>query len=146
MNKTESTTKRMKEFSKWLLSLSPDFISLSEIADGTRRIFDLSYCSIHVCADGRWHHYTGSASDSLSKYVGDSLKVTHDHQAGVVELAEEQSLGVRYSTIQGASGPIAVLAVRSDSLSMDTIDTIASMIGMLLQEILRDRTVTAASL
>ena len=146
MNRHELTEKRMKNFGEWLLSLPEDRVTLSEIAAGTRRIFDLQYCSIHVCADGKWHHYTGSASDNLSRYVADSLKVAKDHQAGVIELAEEQSLGVRYSMIQGQWGPIAVLVVRSEYLSMDAIDTIASMIGMLLIEILKDRTETVVSL
>lgn len=146
MKAFEVTAKRMKEFGGWLLSLPQEFVTLSEIAEGTRRIFDLSYCSIHVFADGKWHNFSGSSFDGLSKYVADSLKETQDHQAGVVELAEEQSLGVRYSMIQGPSGPIAVLVVRSDYLSMDAIDTIASMIGMLLLEILRDRIETAVSL
>ena len=146
MKTLEMTATRMKEFGAWLLSLPPEFITLSEIAEGTRRIFDLSYCSIHVCADGKWHHFTGSSFNDLSRHVADSLKVTQDHQAGVIELAEEQSLGVRYSMIRGPQGLIAVLVVRSDYLSMDAIDTIASMIGMLLLEMLGERSETPVSL
>ncbi|MCI0416531.1 hypothetical protein L0222_27500 [bacterium] len=146
MNTLELTAKRMKEFGLWLLSLPEDLVTLSEIAEGTRRIFELNYCSIHVCADGKSHHFSGSSTDSLSKYVADSLKVTEDHRTDVIELAEEQALGVRYSTIRAAPGLVAVLAVRSDYLSMEAIDTIASMIGMMLLNILRDRTEPALSL
>ena len=146
MNALELTAKRLKEFGTWLLSSPQEFLTLSGIAEGTRRIFDLEYCSLHVCADGKWHHFSGSSIGKLSKYVSDSLRKTHDHRASVLELAEEQTLGVRYSTIRDTEGSIAVLAVRSNYLSMEAIDTIASMIGMVLLDILRDRTERPVSL
>jgi hypothetical protein len=91
-----------------------------------------------VYAEGKWHHFSGTAVGDLSRQVADSLKVKLDHPTGVIELAEEQGLGVQYAPIRAASDALAVLVVKSDYLTTEAIDTIASMIGVLLLDILKD--------
>jgi hypothetical protein len=53
-------------------------------------------------------------------------------------LADEQFLGVRYSKINTGTESFAVLAVKSDYLTNDALDTPASMIAIRLIEILRE--------
>ncbi|HEY4491840.1 MAG TPA: hypothetical protein VI958_07540 [Acidobacteriota bacterium] len=134
----ETTLRQLNDFRLSLLSLPRDLISLSGIAENARRIFSLEYCSIHVYSEGRWHHFSGSSIGSLSKQVADTLKATQDHPTALMELVEEQSLGVRYSRIRTGSESFAVLAVKSEHLPPDAIDAIASMTGILLLEVLRE--------
>jgi len=99
-NDLQVTLARLKEFSSWLLLIPRHTMTLSAIAEGAVRIFSLDYCSIHVYAEGRWHHFSGTSIGNLSRNVADSLKIPQDHPTDLLELAEEQSLGVRYSRIR----------------------------------------------
>ncbi len=137
-NDLEFTLGRLKEFGSWLLLMPKDTMTLSAIAEGAVRIFSLEYCSIHVYAEGKWHHFSGTSIGELSRDVADSLKNPQDHPTDLVELAEEQSLGVRYSRIRTSEQYIAVLVVRSSYLSSQAIDSIASIIGIVLNEALRE--------
>lgn len=134
----EFTLRGLKEFGSWLLLLPAETITLSEIAEGAVRIFSLEYCSIHVYAEGKWHHFSGTSVGKLSRDVADSLKIPQDHPTDLIELAEEQSLGVRYSRIRTSDQHIAVLVVKSNQLSSQALDAIASIIGIVLNEALRE--------
>lgn len=110
----EFTLARLKEFGSWLLRSNA--ITVSEISQGAIKIFSLQYCSIHIYGDGASYN----------------LKISNDHPAGLLKLAEEHSLGVRYSNIRIGSKNIAALVVKSDYLSRDALDAIAFMIGITL--------------
>ncbi len=133
------TVARMKEFSAWLLSLPRDMLTLSTIAENAVRIFSLEYCSVHVYAEGKWHHFSGTSLGKLSHEVADHLKNTTDHPTAMMELIDEQALGVRYSRVQAGHDSLAVVAIKSKYLPTPDIDSIASMIGILLSETLSDR-------
>jgi two-component system sensor histidine kinase KdpD len=134
----EFTLKRLKEFGTWLLSMPRPAITLSEIAEAAVRILSLQYCSIHVYAEGKWHHFSGTSVGELSREIADNLKIPKDHPTDLLELAEEQGLGVRYSRIHTAGEPIAVVVVKSNYLTREALDTMASMIGMVLTESLKE--------
>ncbi|HSE39981.1 MAG TPA: DUF4118 domain-containing protein [Acidobacteriota bacterium] len=137
-NDLEFTLGRLKEFGSWLLLMPKDTMTLSGIAEGAVRIFSLEYCSIHVFGEGKWHHFSGTSIGKLSREVADSLKNPQDHPTDLVELAEEQSLGVRYSRIRTSDQYIAVLVVKSSYLTSEALDAIASIIGIVLNEALRE--------
>jgi K+-sensing histidine kinase KdpD len=137
-NDLEFTLGRLKEFGSWLLLMPKDNMTLSAIAEGAVRIFSLEYCSIHVYAEGKWHHFSGTSIGELSRDVADSLKNPQDHPTDLVELAEEQSLGVRYSRIRTSEQYLAVLVVKSSYLTSQALDSIASIIGIVLNEALRE--------
>ena len=135
----ERTLASMKEFGIWLISKRPDEVTLSGIAEGAVRIFALEYCSIHVYAQGIWHHFSGTSVGNLDRQIAESLKVTIDHPTGILELAEEQGLGVRYAPIRTGQDPIALVVVKSSYLTDGAIHTIASMIGTALVEIVKNK-------
>jgi two-component system, OmpR family, sensor histidine kinase KdpD len=138
----EFTLGRLKEFGTWLLSTPSQQITLSGIAEAAVRIFSLQYCSIHVYAEGKWHHFTGTSVGKLSQEIADKLKMAEDHPTDLVELAEEQGLGVRYSRIRTGEDAIGLLVVKSEYLTPNASDSIAAMIGMVLAECLRDTHLT----
>jgi two-component system, OmpR family, sensor histidine kinase KdpD len=135
-NDLEFTLGRLKEFSSWLLLLPRANMTLSAIAEGAVRIFSLEYCSIHVYAEGRWHHFSGTSVGNLSRDVADHLKIPEDHPTDLIELAEEQSLGVRYSRIRSSDQYIAVLVVKDHHLTTQALDAMSSIIGIVLNEAL----------
>jgi K+-sensing histidine kinase KdpD len=133
----DTSLKQLREFSSWLSQVHHDFVTLSEIAEGAVKNFLLKYCSIHVYAEGKWHHFSGTSIGELSQHVADILKSNQDHPTNILELAEEQGLGVRYSQIRTGNESFAVIAIKGD-LPQEAFDTFASMIGLLLAEILRE--------
>lgn len=135
-NDLEFTLARLKEFSSWLLLMPRDSMTLSAIAEGAVRIFSLEYCSIHVYAEGRWHHFSGTSVGKLSRDVAEHLKIPEDHPTDLIELAEEQSLGVRYSRIRSSDQYIAVLVVKDHHLTTQALDALSSIIGIVLNEAL----------
>jgi K+-sensing histidine kinase KdpD len=137
-NDLEFTVRRLKEFGSWLLLMPGDTMTLSAIAEGAVRIFSLEYCSIHVYAEGKWHDFSGTSIGELSRDVADSLKNPQDHPTDLVELAEEQSLGVRYSRIRNSDQYIAVLVVKSSYLTSQALDAISSIIGIILNGALHE--------
>lgn len=138
----EFTLARLKEFGSWLLLMPRGTMTLSAIAEGAVRIFSVEYCSIHVYAEGKWHHFSGTSIGKLSRDVADSLKNPQDHPTDLVELAEEQSLGVRYSRIRTSEQYLAVLVVKSNYLTSQALDAIASIIGIVLNEALHETPLT----
>lgn len=126
------TQTRMNEFGKWLLSVKPDAVTLSSLAEAIVRIFVLDYCSIHVYSGGKWHHHTGSATGELASGIPEILQNTQDRPTQIVELAEESGF-VRYSRIQTGQESTAVLAVKSEYLPAEAIENLGSMIGMKIE-------------
>jgi two-component system, OmpR family, sensor histidine kinase KdpD len=127
--------KTMKQFIKyieWLLATPYDQISLSGIATETSNIFSLEYCSIHVYDEGKWNHFTGIAETSVSKEVNDKLEYYRDHPTQLKDLTNESLLGVRYMQIKKGITPVAVLAIKSNTLSAEAMEAIAYMIGVRL--------------
>lgn len=131
---------QLKQFGVWLLSVPQDMLTLSGIAEGVVRHFSLEYCSIHVYTEGRWHHFSGTATSETSRQIADRLGFLEDHPTNLMELVDENGLGVRYVQINQGMKPLALLVVKSKSLSADAIGTIAYMIGARLGEILHKQT------
>ena len=123
---------QLKEFGERLLSMRNDDLTLSEIAKEALSVFSLEYCSMHVYGDGKWRHFTGSAASNISQEVENYLKVFKDHPIDVMDLVEENMLGVRYSRINKGKEPFALLAVKSKTLPTEVIGTIASIISVRL--------------
>jgi hypothetical protein len=117
------------------LSISPDQQTLSGIAKEALNIFSLEYCSIHVYGEGKWQHFTGSAANDISAVIENRLAPLKDHTTDLMELADENLLGVRYQQITMGKTMLALLAVKSKTLPADAIGTIAYMIGVLLSTI-----------
>jgi two-component system sensor histidine kinase KdpD len=131
-NVLAKTLVQLKEFGAWLLSLPQDRLTLSGIAGETLKIFSLEYCSIHVYGEGKWRHFTGSAGTNLSQEIENGLKFFQDHPTELMELVDENMLGVRYMRINKGTATQALLAVKSRTLPAEAIETIAYMIGVRL--------------
>lgn len=132
----EERLKQLKEFGLWLLSLPRDQITLPAIASGAVRFFALQYCSIHVHAEGKWQHFSGSAVGDLSRQVSERFRSSEEYPTRLLDLVDEAALGVRYSQILRGVEPVAVLVVKSDDLPVNALNTMACMIGVLVPEIL----------
>ena len=121
---------QLNAYGKWLLSIPNDQLTLSGIALETLRIFSLEYCSIHVYGEGKWKHYTGTASSDMSQEIDARLKYIQDHPRELMDLVDENRLGVRYIQISTNMTPLAALVVKSETLPPDALRLIASMIGV----------------
>jgi K+-sensing histidine kinase KdpD len=137
-NVLNKTLVQMKEFGEWLLSVHKDRLTLTGIAQKVLTTFSLEYCSIHVYGEGKWQHFSGTATNEISKEIEDQLKVFHDHSRNLLELADENILGVRYVQISKGPSTLALLAVKSETLPAEAAGTIASMIGVQLGTIMAD--------
>jgi two-component system sensor histidine kinase KdpD len=126
----------LTEFNAWLLSVPHDLITLTGIAENAVRILHLEYCSIHVYAEGKWHHFTGNSLGGTTQRVAKQLKITEDHPTTVMELAEEQGLDVRYAQVRTGPKSFTVVAVKSKDLPTQAIHMMASMIAILLTQAL----------
>ena len=129
MKKVTTGLRMMNAYSSWLLTIPCAQITLSEMAAGAVRILSLEYCAIHVHTDRRWHHYSAVSRNDISAQT-DSLKIRGVHPTSLAELAEEQTLGVRYAQIRRGSELFAVLAVKGGNFPAETIDTLANVIGL----------------
>jgi two-component system, OmpR family, sensor histidine kinase KdpD len=129
---------KLKEFGEWLLTIPPDKLTLSGIAQKTLSVFSLEYCSIHVYGEGKWQHFTGTAVPSISKEIESRLKAIQDHSTDLMELAEESEMGVHYAQIRKGTSTLAVLAVKGGTLPFEAVGTIASLIGVQLNLIMKD--------
>jgi len=126
------TLKQLKEFGEWLSAMPTDRINLSGIAKETLRIFSLEYCSIHVHGEGKWQHFSGAASSEVAPEIETQMKYLHDHSRDLMELADENLMGVHYMSINTGTTPLALLAVKSRTLPTDAIGTIAGLIAVKL--------------
>jgi len=132
------TLTQLKAFGVWLLSIPDDRLTLSGIAEEATRIFSLEYCSIHVYSEGKWRHFMGAAASDISREIANQLSLK-DHPTDLMELVDENALGVRYIQIHQGTALLAVLAVRSVTLPTNAIGTIAYMIGGRLMEIIKNQ-------
>lgn len=131
-NALDKTLAQLKEFGEWLLSVPNDQFTLSGIAQEALRIFSLEYCSIHVYGEGKWKHYTGVSTSDISQEIENRLKFLQDHPADLMDLADESILGARYIQINKGATRLALLAVKSKTLSAAALKTMACMVGVQL--------------
>lgn len=131
----ETTLDHYQKFGFWLLSKTDDQLTLTEVAKEALTLFHLQYCSIHVHSEGKWQHYIGSASSIISKEI-ESLIVKKDHIMDVAELSDESDLGVRYFQIKKAGQIFALLAVKDNNLTSESLSAIAYLIGLRLSNVL----------
>jgi hypothetical protein len=124
------TMVQLKKFGERLLSMPHDQLTLSGIAREALHIFSLEYCSIHVYGEGKWRHFTGAAPPNIPEEIEKRLNFLKDHPTDLIELAEENMLGVRYMQIIKGTTLFALLAVKSRTLPTDALGTIAYLIGV----------------
>jgi K+-sensing histidine kinase KdpD len=135
-NKLNDALIRMKEFGKWLTSIPNDQLTLSKIAEEALRIFSFEYCSIHVYGEGKWRHFTGSAaSPDISHSIETHLTTHQDHNADLMEIVDENMLGVHYAKMGGGSEPQALFVVKTEKVSTDAVGAIAAMVGIRIKDI-----------
>jgi len=132
----DKTLLQFNEFGEWLISQQLEELTLTGISDKAVKIFSLDYCSIHVFGEGKWQHFTGSASPHLLENVKTELNNIQDHYTNLLELAVENSSGVIYKQINKNAAPLVFLAVKSKTLTFDAIGTIAYMIGIRLTAVM----------
>jgi K+-sensing histidine kinase KdpD len=126
----------LKAFGAWLLSTPNEQLSLSQIAQEALGLFSLEYCSVRAYSDGKWRHFTGSAKlDIAHKIEKGALNLISDHPNNLEELIDEEMLGVHYTQVYRGPELHALFAIKSDSLPLNIVDTIAAMIGLRLLEV-----------
>jgi two-component system, OmpR family, sensor histidine kinase KdpD len=130
---------QVKEFGEKLLSVPYDQHTLSGIAKLALDIFTMEYCSIHVYGEGKWQHYTGAAASESSQEIENRLKAIQDHPTDIMELADEEILGVKYRQIHTGTNELALLAVKSKTIPGEVLSAIAYMIGVLLHTIMKNK-------
>ncbi len=129
----------LKEFGVWLMSIPDNQLSLSKAAHEILRVFSLEYCSIHVYDDTKGYHCTGTASLKGSSKIeseGDSFK---DHEADLIDLADENMLGVQYIKVAEGKNPRAVLVVKTDTVPASVLGAIAAAVGIRMMEIMKNK-------
>ncbi len=130
---------QLKEFGEWLLSMPHHGLTLTGIAQKALAVFSLEYCSIHVYGEGKWQHFTGAAATDIPAEIENRLKFFQDHSRELMELADEDMLGVRYVRISKGTATLALLAVKSETLPCEALGTIAYMIGVQLSVIMDNK-------
>lgn len=131
---------RMKEFGGRLMLITNDQLTLSKIAEEALRIFSLEYCSIHVYGEGKWSHFTGSAASSdISHTIEVHFNTHQDHTTDLMEIVDENMLGVQYVKINENAGHQVLFVVKTRTLSTDTIGAIASMLSIRIMEIMKNK-------
>ncbi len=125
----------LKEFGAWLSSVPDDQVTLSIIAQKALEVFGLEYCSVREYGIGKWNHFSGTAARDISQEIeNSSLKYINDHPTDVMEFADENILGVRYSQVYVGRLPRALFAVKGDSLPAAFLDIIAHAISLRLSQ------------
>jgi two-component system sensor histidine kinase KdpD len=130
---------QLKKFGEWLLSMPHDRLTLTGIAQKALAVFSLDYCSIHVYGEGKWQHFTGAAATDIPNEIENRLRLFQDHSRELMELADEDMLGVRYVRISKGTATLALLAVKSETLPYEALGTIAYMIGVQLSAIMENK-------
>ena len=125
----------LREFGEWLSSMPNSQLTLSGTAQEALRVFSLEYCSIHVYGEGKWRHLTGSSTVEVSPEIEPRLKYFQDHPADLIDLAEESLLGVRYMRINKGTTPVAVMAVKSNTLPAEALEALACLVGVRLSTV-----------
>lgn len=130
---------QLKAFGAWLLSTPDDQLTLTVIAQKARHEFSLEYCSIHVYGEGKWQHFSGSAASDISQGIERRLEAGQDHARNLMDLADENMLGVQYMRIDAGTAPLALLAVKSSTLPDVALGALAYTIGVRLSALLKDK-------
>jgi len=138
VNEMDKALTQLTKFGVWLLSIPDEKLTLTGIAEEATRIFSLEYCSLHVYSEGKWCHFTGTAASDISREIESHL-LLKDHPTDLMEMADENALGVRYMEINQGKMMLALLSVRSMTLSTSAIGTMAYMIGIRLMKIMKDK-------
>jgi len=128
----DKTLAQLKEFEEWLLSTPNGPLKLSVIAQEALRIFSLEYCSIHVYGEEKWRHFTGVASSEISQKIETRLNSIQDNSRDLMDLVDENMLGVRYMQISNGKTPLTALVVKSETLPTDAMKIMAGMVGVKL--------------
>jgi K+-sensing histidine kinase KdpD len=136
-NALDRALAQLKELAAWLLSTPDDRLTLTGIAEAATRLFSLEYCSLHVYGEGKWRHFMGAAASDCSRETADGL-LLKDHPAKLMDLVDENALGVRNIQINRGTTPLAMLTVRSTTLPTSVIAAMAHAIGVRLVGIMRD--------
>jgi hypothetical protein len=126
-NALDRALAQLKELAAWLTG----------IAEAATRLFSLEYCSLHVYGEGKWRHFMGAAASDCSRETADGL-LLKDHPAKLMDLVDENALGVRNIQINRGTTPLAMLTVRSTTLPTSVIAAMAHAIGVRLVGIMRD--------
>jgi len=130
---------QLKKFEEWLLSVPGENLTLTGIAEEASNIFSLKYCSIHVHGNGKWQHFTGATKSTMSRKIENNLETLQDHPIDVMQLAEENMLGVEYINIFKNRELFALLAVKSKTLPVVVMETLAYSIGIRLSTIMESK-------
>ncbi len=131
------TMVQLKAFGENLLSIPKDQLTLSGIAQAALNSFSLEYCSIHVYGEGKWQHYSGKAFTGIFRMVEKKVDTLPHYPTDLMELADENMLGVQYMQIKKGTATQALLVVKSKTLAAETLGAIASMIGVQLSIIMK---------
>jgi K+-sensing histidine kinase KdpD len=113
---------------RWLLSTKNEDLSLVSIAEETVRLFQFQYCSLHVYSFGKWDHAFGAAGSPMSQDVEARVQ-TIDQPLDWAVMVTETDLGVRYIPVRNRDQAYAVLAVKDEKATPETLRTIAYLIG-----------------
>ena len=121
---------QLNHFGDWLLSSTPDQFSLSNVAKQVCHFFPIEYCAIHIQAEGKWHNSSGNWTTNPD--IPELLRIPEDHSPGVLELAEEQLLGVRNIPLQSQDKTIGLLVLNSTALPEEMEQAMANLITLFL--------------
>ena len=137
VNELDEALGQLKEFGVRLLSIPDDQLTLAKIAEEAKSVFSLEYCSIHVYKEGNWHHFMGAAASDRSREFTDRLSL-QDHPTNLMELVDENGMGVRYMQICQGSTLLALLTIKSLTLPTSVIGPMAYAIGLRLMEVMKN--------
>ena len=112
----------------WLISAKNEELTLVAVAEELVRLFRFPYCSIHVYALGKWEHAVGSARTGIFEQVEGQVQKIDVPLDWTVMVAESE-WGVRYVPIKRGVEAYAILAVKDDEATPDTLKLIASLVG-----------------
>lgn len=133
----ESETKRkelekgdlnLSKFVPRLFSIAPGELTLSMLAEETKRIFELDSCSIHLHESGQSEYRSGSSEAHGKSESGQDVNTTFDR------LADETGQDVRYFAIDAGGGRNGVLIAKTAHVPAETLKTAASLISIVLKE------------
>jgi len=126
-----SAMANLTELGRWLIAVPNDELTLAAIAEETARLFKFSYCSIHVYSFGKWDHAYGSARSVLSDQVEEGVQKI-DLPLDWTVMVTESELGARYVQIKNRKEAYAILVVKDDDATTETLKTLGYLIGVKL--------------
>lgn len=130
---------KLYSLSRAIIATPDSEINVSTIAKMVFDIYDVDYCSLHVPDEsGRWQH-VNHVSESFRKThsqipdIGEKLQSGAFHPTTISQLADEQMLGLYYSTIEIAGRPIGVLAIKCPNMDKEISDATAGVVALALE-------------